>query len=364
MKICLVTDKVPKYKRGGAERQFFLIGQTLANRGHNVHMTCRKFKDTQPSKEVIDGVTVHSYGPTFGKYEPIKDYLLTKNGLLKALHQADCDVYNNTPSSPLTGWTRLYTTLRNKPFVFTAAHKKDCTKEYWKTKKGIRRRTLYEYGLKRADKRIVLAEYMREKLNADYGIDSSVIRYGDRIPDNVDFDKKEKRVIWLARFQDWKRPELFIKLAKNIDAPEWTFHLIGFADDEKYESKLAKMTESVDNLSFEGRVDPGKDMMWYRRAGLFVNTSTAEGFPNSYIQSWIHGTPVAALEVDPDGLIQKYGAGIQEQDFERFSDQIERILDKKSCRQSMFHNARELGEKFDIERTASNYFDIYQNLTI
>ncbi|PSP82181.1 hypothetical protein BRC83_10265 [Halobacteriales archaeon QS_1_68_17] len=33
---------------------------------------------------------------------------------------------------------------------------------------------------------------------------------------------------------DWKQPELFIELADRVDLPDWTFHLIGFADDDDY----------------------------------------------------------------------------------------------------------------------------------
>jgi glycosyltransferase involved in cell wall biosynthesis len=49
---------------------------------------------------------------------------------------------------------------------------------------------------------------------------------------------------------------------------------------------------------------------YYRHATLLVNTSDAEGFPNSFLQAGKYGVPIVSLNADPDGMLSEYGAGV------------------------------------------------------
>jgi glycosyltransferase involved in cell wall biosynthesis len=361
MKICLVVDKIPKYKIGGAEKQFFMIANGLVERGHEVHMTCRRREPDQPDRETIDGITVHAYGPPIGSQNRYREFLATRRSLLGVLSRADCDVYHTTPGSPLAGWTRLYTRVAGGHCALTLAHANDHTRSHWREQPRYRR-ALYHYGLKNADARVVLAEYMQDGLQAEYGLDADIIRYGYPLADDARFADKQDSVIWIARFQDWKRPELFVDLADRAAVGDWTFHLFGFADDESYEQELRESCAAVDSVEFGGRLTGDEDMEWFKRAKLFVNTSTAEGFPNTFIQSWVSGTPVATLEVDPDGLIADNEAGIAEPDFDAFVDRVRAVLEDEAELQRLSENARELGRAFDIERTVDEYEALYERL--
>jgi glycosyltransferase involved in cell wall biosynthesis len=93
-----------------------------------------------------------------------------------------------------------------------------------------------------------------------------------------------------------------------------------------------------------------------------LNTSTAEGFPNSFIQSWIHGTPVGSMEVDPDELLCEHEAGVHEPKFENFVERVENLLKNPKSHIEASRNARRLGEQFDIRSTATNYLEVYERL--
>ena len=47
-----------------------------------------------------------------------------------------------------------------------------------------------------------------------------------------------------------------------------------------------------------------------RTAKILVNTSTAEGFPNTFLEAGLTQTPILSLKVNPDNFISKYKCGV------------------------------------------------------
>ncbi len=75
-----------------------------------------------------------------------------------------------------------------------------------------------------------------------------------------------------------------------------------YPGDEALFESVQRDAASIPNLKFHGAV-PFHDMKsLYERARLLVATSRVEGFPNTYLQAWAHGTPVVAF-LDPDAIL-------------------------------------------------------------
>ena len=60
---------------------------------------------------------------------------------------------------------------------------------------------------------------------------------------------------------------------------------------------------------------------------MFLNTSSVEGFPNTYLQAWARGVPVVG-SFDPDEIICQRGLGVH---FDTVDEAVEAIQHFCSC---------------------------------
>jgi glycosyltransferase involved in cell wall biosynthesis len=351
MKICFCSYSIPKYRVGGAERQMFNMAREMVERGHEVHMTTRKFSEDQPWDEEVEGVKVHAFSEE-PKHKLLKSYF-------RALRKADADIYHNRAATSITGLTALYTKVFGGKFVYTVAHEEEYSEYFLENDLSFLREKSFLYGLKNADQIITLSKDMQKGLKDKMDIDSEVIYSGYPSREAPSWDEKENLVIWISRFVDWKRPEKFLELAEETDLEGWKFALIGYGDEE-YEEELKERSEDIENLEYIGKVEPGNDWGWYRRAKLLVNTSTKEGFPNTFIQAWMMGTPVASLGVDPDNLIENHKTGIKDSAVSALSDQIESEISELSLKEKSTRSRKLYEEKFDIEQTVDKHMELYE----
>ena len=74
-------------------------------------------------------------------------------------------------------------------------------------------------------------------------------------------------------------------------------------------NSVAKRAATLPNLRFIEKVPYHEIQSHYDAARIFVNTSEWEGWPNSFIQSGLGRTALLSLDVNPDGIFEKFGLG-------------------------------------------------------
>jgi glycosyltransferase involved in cell wall biosynthesis len=103
---------------------------------------------------------------------------------------------------------------------------------------------------------------------------------------------------------------------------------------------IEKEAKTIPNLDFLGFVPYHKIQHYYRNAAIFINTSQIEGFPNTFLESWVSGTPVISLNVDPDEVICKERIGFHSKAFEQLLLDVNRLFQDKNLREEMGMNAK------------------------
>ena len=188
-------------------------------------------------------------------------------------------------------------------------------------------------------------------------------------PDSVPMpdEKPEKYrngffVTWLGNMRSQKRPELFVELAQRIDSKEIKFVLAGkLPSDKTLRKHIIKSVKSLDNLYYAGNLSYGDAISLAGKSSILVNTSTHEGFPNTFLEAWSQYTPVFTLGVDTDNVISTKGVGKVCIDVEDLSRSIMSYSRNKSKLAKIGKKARLLVEdKYDIKKTTRSLLEVFK----
>jgi glycosyltransferase involved in cell wall biosynthesis len=317
---------------GGEQVQQTLLACALAREGYDVSMVTADYG--QPDGAVWEGVKVYkAYAPNAGV--PVVRFIHPRwTGVWNALQRADADVYYVSCAGAIVGEVAMFCRKFGRKMIFRVASDRDCEREgllikYWRDKK------LYQYGLRRADGVLAQSAAQINRLRANYSVSSRIAGMLVEQSDNVKpFAERDWPALWINNFRPLKRPELYLELASRL--PELAFHIVGGAipgQEAYYEASKARAASHA-NAVFHGAAPYHNVNPMYGRAKVFVNTSEIEGFPNSYLQAWMRGTPVITF-IDPDGLIAREGLGAVVRDTEELVEAVRRLcLDPKAWREA------------------------------
>jgi len=369
VEICFRFEKNPNIRIGGAERQMFLIAKHLKKKDLNFHYIIKDASKLGYTTEQLNGIEIKTFGTHLRNFKPkiLNRIFQILNNLdlflfLKFYKKLNFEMYHLRGANVITGiWAFFSKIVKKKRFIFTIAGARDCIPGTYPWHPVFY--MIYKYALKRADLVIVIAEYLKKLLKENYSVDSLVIKSGHPIPE-VPFKKEvPPLVLWISRLKKVKRPELFLQIAEELKDLNARFLLIGPGDYKKDEIIL--QAQNQDNFDFIPGVKMGQDNSFYRKASLLINTSSYEGYPNSFIQAWLCETPVMSLLIDPDRVIKKNNLGfIAKGNVSDMVDKIQNFVENPSELKSIGEQCRRYAiENHNIQRTVNKHLQIYKRLS-
>lgn len=341
---------------GGESVQHVLLARAWRDLGYDVSIIVHD--EGQGPTRVHDGITAIAAHRREAGIPGLRFIHPRATRVVGAMADADADVYYQSPAGAFTGITAWFCRTAKRRFVFRVASDSDCEKvhariRFWRDRK------LYDFGLRRADVRAAQTESQAQMLRRNHGLDSSVVNMIVEQPRPTNDAKKDIDVLWLCNLRRLKRPELALELARHL--PKLNFTLAGgpMPGGRTYYDDVAAAAARLPNVTMLGPVPYSGTAALFDRAKVFLNTSSVEGFPNTFLQAWIRGVPVVSF-FDPDGLVRRMQLGRVATSVDEMRDALRELLEVDGYREHIGQQAREFARREYTSGVATRYLELLE----
>jgi Glycosyltransferase len=329
---------------GGAERQLALIAKGLSERGFEIVFICKEYSGNANLKTDPDWGTRFNAFRYFGGN---KSYLFTDGRQLVRLLKKEKPDYimmragGSLLMAPLLFY-KLFYGARLINFVQTDREVGPVSGNYAGRERLLAH--LYQWMLRKSDcifcqsvlqKELVAKHIKREAIQID-NISGNIWLNNETVPVG-EFD-----VFWAGNTASHKRFDRVVKLAEMLPRVHFKVAMNGCTKNPSL--------ELPPNIDFLGQVSPVQIESYFKSCRLFLNTSVAEGFPNTFLQAWYYGKPVVTAGIDPDGIITNESIGEVlpvngDDDLSSVACVIQGLLSNQERYQQMSENAKSFVQK-------------------
>jgi glycosyltransferase involved in cell wall biosynthesis len=242
------------------------------------------------------------------------------------MSRADADVYYQRGAEAETGLVARWCRRAGRKFVFGAASDTNFLPDL-PLVPGAVDRTLFRYGLRRADAIVVQTQRQRRMLRDTYDLSAEVVNNACAVPAADEVTRRVPNgVLWIGRFHECKRADWIPRLAREF--PDVRFTVIGASNAAtSYERRVGDELARLPNVVRHAYVPYARMAEHYRAAQALLCTSSDEGFPNTFLEAWACGVPVLTT-FDPDGIVAAHGLGRTVADFDGIRDGLTSLLDQ------------------------------------
>ncbi|TMT87286.1 glycosyltransferase family 1 protein [Haloterrigena sp. H1] len=303
MKILLVTHRYPPHT-GGVETHVREIAVRLDAKGHDVTVFSADATDNINRQNVDDGVLVRRYRSA----RPGNAFYIAPQ-LVKAVRQSDADVVHahNYHAFPL-----LFAALgvTGQQFVVTTHYHGESNSDIRNALLELYR-PLGRWAIRRADDVIAVSDWERKQLQADFGVDATVIPNGlnkDRFANAAPEPNAEPYLLCVGRLEEYKGIQYAIRALSEL--PGYKLLIAGRGPYMKALKQIVSEEGVADRVTFLGYVADDRLPGLYAGATAYVTLSAVESYGMTVAEALTAGTPCVVREsgalagwADRDGCV-------------------------------------------------------------
>jgi glycosyltransferase involved in cell wall biosynthesis len=377
LRICLISPlgyglyrPESGYPFGGAEVQFFLLARELsADPAFDVFVLTtvgersgvERFGSVTVVRRRGKGRLSRPAGAMrVQRLAMLRRYVSAFRDMRRVMKVIDADVYAHAGAGVEVGAYALICRLLRRRFVYIVASSADLAHPYGQVRGPLR--WLYPLGVRLADAVVCRTREQQTLLQARYRRDGVLIRTGHPLVPPVEDTKTT--VLWVGRVDPLKQPEMFLALAERLEKERCVMVAMRNEAHDGLLKTVREWAAELPNLTLHEDVPWTEIGRFFREAKLLVNTSTYEGFPNTFVQAAMHRTPILSWTVNPDGVLTRHRIGIcTGGSFDRLVEAARRLCDSRD--ELAKHGARALRyatEHHDLNRSVEEFKTLAKSL--
>lgn len=350
MKIAIV-NKHRNDDLGGSELQCDFIADELQKRGHDVNY-------------IAPGGQQNNYNKPY-KVLPCKENSLS-------IVQS---VLNISPDVVYWRFNKIFflesvkeLKRNNIPIIFAASHIKDLKawvfndgRNYRDKLKNIFTHRNEHKGFKYVDAITVNNKEFLSRVSFKH---KKFVPNG-MIEDYVPFTWENPYCVWVANIKYRKRPELYVKAAKEFEGKGLDFLMIGDIHQSSY-GWIDDKKSNPSNFYYLGPRTIKEVNGVLKNSEFHIHTCTPEGFPNIFIQAWLQKKATITYSYDPSNLIRDKGLGFySEGNWNKFTEQINFLVNNKKEREVLGKNAYNFASNtFKIQKSVDSLLELIEEVQL
>ena len=347
---------------GGSEYQAYLLSAAATEAGLEVYYV---FVDRggSPCPNKF-GIHLHPLKPIRMRKIFGGIWSLYYRPVMRAIRQINPDALYVRAGKSWAAMTASYARKNGCKSVWHVAHLEDITPvpvwKNWRRPFDVLERWSVNYAIRHSDLVVCHARYQAEALKKHFGRDSEVILKEQPEPTEIIDKNGPFTVVWVANIKSWKQPEMFIRLAGEFrDDPRARFVMVGRPAGGEYQKNLESRMAGLPNLDYRGALPIEQVNELLAKSHVFVNTSTNEGLPNTFVQAWMREVPVVGMVWDPDDILKPGTVGFCSGSFEQMVKDVRKLFENPALRDEMGRRAREYAlEHHSLKKNMGRLLDL------
>lgn len=222
-----------------------------------------------------------------------------------------------------------------------------------------RKKVLFEKYISNLDHYVVLNERTKEKIDTNFGIDSSIIYNPRSYTSKEKSDMKNKVFLAAGRMVYVKAFDNLVEAFKIFAQknPDWKLLLFGDGED------LPMIRDKIKKYGLEQRIiTPGKTddiKKYFLQSSVLLLPSRWEGMPMIGLEALEMGCPIIAYDIDAMGPIISNGSnGVivkENQDVNTYAQAMLKIAENQTLRDQMHQAALQKATQFSVDKIMSEW---------